>query len=271
MVHFASVLLLGFAVPCLTSRSDLSKAPLVNGLVEHLQAAFPGESILAVKKAVADGLARSLGDENIDAREVTCARDYSGLCPQGWSDAGDGRVCIAPSTYQGKCASKQEFGGLTSQQKRQQAARCGALFPCIGACAQNAAAACPFAWRQDANNDCLAPSGYAGPCVGRKNFQSMKQSERQLWAAKCDVVWPCRKASAAAESVQVTVSNSIDADCNQDFGKACPAGFMEEGSSCTAPAGFAGRCGSSVPSTYDASEKAVYAEACKTPWPCLSK
>merc|ERR1711924_314000 len=68
-----------------------------------------------------------------------------------------------------------------------------------------------------------------GHAWGEKNFQSMKQSERQLWAAKCDVVWPCRKAFAAAESAQFTASDSIDADCNQDFGKACLLASQKRG------------------------------------------
>ncbi len=101
----------------------LSKVPLVSGLVQKLQAAFPGEPALAVEKAVADGLVRSLGDERIDLHEVMCIRDYSRLCPegkgvfacaaqfslhiafvgQGWADVGDGSACVAPKSYQGAC------------------------------------------------------------------------------------------------------------------------------------------------------------------------
>ena len=56
---------------------------MVDGLVEKLSATFSGQSTLAVEGAVASGLAKALGNEDIDAHEVSCMRDYSGLCPAG--------------------------------------------------------------------------------------------------------------------------------------------------------------------------------------------
>lgn len=266
------LLCMGWALPCLTSQSAaLAKAPLVNGLVERLSVAFPGEATSAIEEAIANGLERALGDELVDVHEVSCVRDYSGLCPDGWSDIGDGQTCSAPVTYQGKCSSKQEFGGMTSQQKRQQAARCGVLFPCVGACSADFSASCPFGWSLDSNGDCLAPSAYTGACVGRKNFKSMKQSEKQRWAQACDVSWPCRGNSAGAAAADTIAAGNVDADCIQDFAEACPAGFSVEGDTCKAPASFAGACGSRLPSTYTAEEKSAYADACKTSWPCTAK
>ena len=47
------------------------------------QEVFPSEPILAVEKAVADGLTHALGDENINLNDVVCSRDFSQLCPEG--------------------------------------------------------------------------------------------------------------------------------------------------------------------------------------------
>ena len=58
-----------------------------------------------------------------------------------------------------------------------------------GACTQDFAQSCPLGWNEDVNRDCVAPAGYSGRCIGRKNFQSLRSAERQLWAQKCDVSW----------------------------------------------------------------------------------
>lgn len=60
-----------------------------------------------------------------------------------------------------------------------------------GACTSDLSKPCPLGWRSDVNHDCLAPVGYPGTCVGRKNFHGMKHSERELWARTCDVKWSC--------------------------------------------------------------------------------
>ena len=69
--------------------------------------------------------------------------------------------------------------------------RCGAIFPCAGAAREAArrvclraaprsvfpgarpadySAPCPASWSLDSDGGCLAPAGYAGPCVNRKRF-----------------------------------------------------------------------------------------------------
>lgn len=59
---------------------------MVSGLAPQLKGLFPTEPMLAVEKAVSDGLLRALDDEGIPASEVACNRDYSQLCPEGGSD-----------------------------------------------------------------------------------------------------------------------------------------------------------------------------------------
>ena len=58
-----------------------------------------------------------------------------------------------------------------------------------GSCMPDFSKPCPLGWREDVNHDCLAPVGYSGQCVGRKSFQSLRQSEKELWAKSCDVTW----------------------------------------------------------------------------------
>lgn len=266
-----SALCLLCVAPCFASQFEgLSKVPLVSGLVEQLQETFPGEPTLAIEKAVAEGLSRSLGDEQIDLHEIACARDYSKLCPEGWGDAGDGNACVAPQTYQGKCPRKLDFGGMTAQKRRQQASRCGAYFSCLGACTTDFSKSCPLGWREDVNLDCLAPVGYSGQCVGRKSFESMRKSEKELWAKRCDVTWPCRKTlQETMGNERASVRGLFDVDCIPDYAQACPDRYVSEGAVCTAPMGSSGKCGHSLTSKLGAAEKSAYAEACLTPWPCV--
>jgi len=247
----------------------LSKVPVVSGLGSQLRSIFPEHPQLAIDKAIASGLIRALGDEGLDLEEVACKRDYSRLCPEGWSDAGDGNTCLAPIDFQGPCAPQLEMGGLTAQQKRQQAARCGASYGCLGACAQDASQPCPLGWHEDVNHDCLAPVGYSGRCVGRKNFRGMKNTEKQIWANKCDVTWPCRKTLESGSSA--AASGIFSNDCAPNYSGACPQRFSQEDRRCVAPAGFSGKCGFSLSSQYTTEEKAGYAKACLTPWPCANQ
>ena len=70
----------------------------------------------------------------------------------------------------------------------------------------------------------------------------------------------------AIESERMSVPGAFDVDCVPNYAQACPDRYVLEGSSCTAPVGTSGRCGSSLSSKYNTAEKAAYAEACLTPW-----
>ena len=61
----------------------LWRIPIASGIAQQLKEIFPGEPMMAVEKAAADGLTRALGDEGIGLSEVVCNRDYAKLCPQG--------------------------------------------------------------------------------------------------------------------------------------------------------------------------------------------
>ena len=59
----------------------------------------------------------------------------------------------------------------------------------------------------------------------------------------------------------------MDMRVADDF-KACPDRFVLKGGFCQAPPDAPGRCGFTLSSKYNSREKAAYAEACLTPWPC---
>lgn len=255
---------------CAASQLEgLSRVPVVSGLVQQLQEAFPREPLLAVEKAVADGLVHALDDESLDLHDVMCDRDYSRLCPEGWTDIGDGSSCAAPVAYQGKCGLKLQMGGLAPSQKRQQAAKCGASYACLGACTPDSSKPCPLGWLEDVNHDCLAPAGYSGRCVGRKSFSGMSQLERRLWAKRCDVTWPCHRTQQDATEIErMNVEGIFNSDCVPDYSSTCPARYVLKGQFCQAPSGFSRRCGLTLPAKYTTTEKKTYAETCLTKWPC---
>lgn len=248
----------------------LSHKPIVTGLVEQLQKIFPREPLLEVERAVSDGLARATHDENLEVGEVTCMRDYSRLCPDGWADAGDGDTCLAPRNYAGACGARLHQGGLTAKEKFMRASKCGVSYSCTGFCSQDYSNTCPLGWMQDINQDCLAPVEYSGKCVVRKSFADMGASDKSTWAKLCDVTWPCRKTQrGVAEIARLSIKGVFNSDCIPDYSVTCPERFIEKDGRCLAPPTFSGRCGASLDSTkYTQREKAAYAEACLTPWPC---
>ena len=58
---------------------------------------------------------------------LSCKLDF-GTCPNEWNNV-DG-LCLAPSTYDGKCSPAMLFSSFTSQQKAEWAAMCSARWPC---------------------------------------------------------------------------------------------------------------------------------------------
>lgn len=247
-----------------------SEVPIASGLAPQLRGLFPSEPSLAVERAVSDGLLRALDDEGIPASEVTCNRDYSRLCPEGWADAGDGSTCVQPLGNQGPCGQEVAFGGSTPLQKRRQAAKCGASFPCLGACAPDASSSCPLGWAEDVEPGvCLSPAGYSGPCVQRKSFLGMGARDRELWAKSCEVTWPCRqKLLSDLESAGPIARGAFKSDCVTDYSGPCPDRHTLKDGLCEAPADFLGRCGFTLSSQHSTAEKVAYAEVCLTPWPC---
>ena len=61
----------------------MSKVPVLSGLAQNLGRIFPEEPVIAVEEAVAHGLIKALGEENLGLHDIVCDRDYSRLCPDG--------------------------------------------------------------------------------------------------------------------------------------------------------------------------------------------
>jgi len=126
-------------------------------------------------------------------------RDYSPLCPEGWSDDGGG-FCKAPADFETKCATSYDFAGMDIATKQELAETCGFNWNCKQSCVQDLSASCPDAWGEVPLNPgiCAAPVTYSGVCSFSVNTTHMTQEQKGAFARKCAVKFPCLGASAAA-------------------------------------------------------------------------
>jgi len=260
----ASLIHGGFASP--VPPEGLSSAPLLDGLAEQLVQDYPSQPPVAIEKALSDGLKTAADDEGMQLSDLTCNRDYSVACPEGWVDTGDGSTCAAPLAYKGVCAATVSFGGLTPNSKSRLADKCGAAFPCSGACTPEYQQGCPLGWDEDASHECLAPLDYAGPCVGHKKFATASVAQKESWGKACGARWPCRSQSGG-----MFAKRAGDNECMVDYAGSCPDRWVSKGGWCSAPADYNGKCGFFLASAhYTREEKQAFSEACDAPWPCIS-
>ena len=113
--------------------------------------------------------------EGVPVGDLLCVKDFSG-CPTGWADF-DGS-CSAPPSYEGPCPREVVFAG-SPKEKGSLAAKCGASYPCVGACAEDFSAEFDFA-------------AYAGPCV-ETDLSVFSAAEKAAWGKICSATWPCKK------------------------------------------------------------------------------
>jgi len=245
-------------VICAFASSPLAAAEshLVIGLVDGLGLTHPGQSKEILTQVVSDALQMELDVGHVNANDIVCARDYSGACPDGWSDAGDGQQCLSSAQYTGPCPTQTTFG-MTPAQKGARAAECGTAFPCSGACPRDYAAPCPQGWStKDAS--CVAPSEYEGPCVEKKDFSTFSAAEKASWALACSVVWPCRVARSSEQQAPCQDLRSSDA---------CPADWLASQGYCHAPASYSGPCPLTVrAAAYSVDQKDAFSKACQVSW-----
>eukprot|EP00929_Paragymnodinium_shiwhaense_P101997 TRINITY_DN65195_c0_g1_i1.p1 TRINITY_DN65195_c0_g1~~TRINITY_DN65195_c0_g1_i1.p1 ORF type:complete len:257 (-),score=22.50 TRINITY_DN65195_c0_g1_i1:376-1146(-) len=118
--------------------------------------------------------------------------DYSSqLCPDGWTDVGNG-VCESrrPPAADG-CKRLYNFDKMTLPQKEELAAICKLQWPCQKSC-QRDYTGCPNNWMNIGGDNCLAaPSQDAGDCSYRINMRGMSQLQKQSFAEKCGAPFPC--------------------------------------------------------------------------------
>jgi len=117
-------------------------------------------------------------------------RSYSETCPASWSDVGGG-FCAAPEDGHGKCASLYNFADMTIDEKQALAITCGFEWPCQVSCTQDFDRPCPEGWAEPTPNLCIAPSSYPGDCEYSINTAGMSTSQKQAFADKCSVAFPC--------------------------------------------------------------------------------
>lgn len=119
-------------------------------------------------------------------------RDYDNLCPEGWSDSGDG-FCDAPASFQTKCATSYDFAEMSLQFKQELAQTCGFNWKCKEQCEQDFSSACPEEWTEVPMNPglCMAPPTYAGSCSFSVDTAPLSSAQRLAFGNKCAVKWPC--------------------------------------------------------------------------------
>lgn len=236
-------------------------APLLDGLVEELSKEYSEEPTSAVEQALANALTLSAQNEGLPVSDLSCNRDYSLPCPEGWTAMEDGD-CSAPTGYDGMCPSKMSFAKMTPKEKGVQASKCSTSFPCVGAYAQDYSQSCPEGWTNDVGSDCFAPTSYTGPCVTRKSFVAYGESDKASWAHTCGVAWPSMKHERWTASAS-------SANCAMDYSKNCPENWTSTDGFCRAPADYSGSCVSVLPAgKYTSEQKRKIAETCNAPWPC---
>ncbi|SBT81026.1 CPW-WPC family protein, putative [Plasmodium malariae] len=147
---------------------------------------------LVLREKVAIQLAKAADNLNLpNPNEEVCEINYAELCPEGWSNFGDGESCLSPINYTGGCDKKVSFKNYTAINKYVFSIKCSTSWPCINKCTQNYSEECPENWILINKNICKAPKNYKGKCIKEKMFSKFSESEKKIWAEKCDVNWPC--------------------------------------------------------------------------------
>lgn len=181
---------------------------------------------------------------------------YEDICPIGWS-LQFGKVCTAPSDYQGPCEPTAYLSGATVADKKSFEATCHAEWREMGNdCIHDFTAPCPFGWFGESL--CIAPSTY-NVCGKSQAFSMMTPAAKEDWASTCKVKFPCRDRET----------------CEKAYSAPCPAHWyaFNAGLSCAAPSQYDGPCVPVLHGLLDLSvaEKTSLEGKCKFDWPCLGE
>lgn len=132
--------------------------------------------------------------------EDECAdgRDYSELCPEGWTSAGGG-FCEASQDSNTPCSRAYDFAEMSIQTKSELGHTCGFNWKCKGDCAQDFSKSCPADWQEVPSNPgtCVAPVTYAGVCSFSVDTSHMSAEQKSAFAAKCAVSFGCLGSDSA--------------------------------------------------------------------------
>ena len=111
--------------------------------------------------------------------------------------------------------------------------------------------ACPKGWSAQ-GSQCVAASGYAGPCSRSVEFFTLGTPEKLALIRYCQVELPCQ------------------GECAPNFAAVCPSLWSEVAPGvCEAPANYVGDCDHRVEtSSMSEQEKNSFAVRCGARWPC---
>lgn len=249
------------------SRHDLLQSPLLQGMFVTFSKKYKAPKA-AIEQTLLDAFRQAANAENLQIDDVACNRDYNNVCPEGWHHLKDS-VCQASSIYTGTCAKVIDYADLTPQGKQMKCR--DAVFPCVNSCVQNYTQPCPAGWHHDGSSHCLAPTGYEGPCSGRKQTIHLGYTEKKEWGQTCGVQWPCQQNFGVQMQIQnVNKAAEMETSCVTSYIEDCPARWTKSGKYCQAPLDDQPfRCGYFVASrTFTAQQKKKWSWACGSPWPC---
>ncbi|SCP03629.1 CPW-WPC family protein, putative [Plasmodium malariae] len=211
---------------------------------------------LVLREKVAVQLAKAADNLNLpNPNEEVCEINYAELCPEGWSNFGDGESCLSPINYTGGCDKKVSFKNYTAINKYVFSIKCSISWPCINKCTQNYSEECPENWILINKNICKAPKNYKGKCIKEKMFSKFSESEKKIWAEKCDVNWPCYEKTYNLKVV-------------------CPIDWKihPNNKSCIAPTSYIGPCKSIMYlHNLKDNEKLSLIKKCNIEWPIHEK
>jgi len=140
-------------------------------------------------------------------------REYSNLCPEGWVENSAGGFCDAPLGVETKCATSYNFAKMNIQTKQELAQTCSFNWKCKADCDQDWSQKCPTGWIEVPMNPglCTAPASYSGICSFRVNTSHMTANQKDIFARKCGVKFPClAPGSAAAASAASAAEENAD-------------------------------------------------------------
>ena len=107
---------------------------------------------------------------------------------------------------------------------------------------------CPFGWLAGPSGECSPPAAYDGSCAAT-DFSSYSSSQKEEFALRCRVEWPCRA-------------------CRTNFA-GCPVGWQSVGKLCVAPETYDGMCSPVMEfGSFSGVDLARWAATCSARWPC---
>ena len=148
--------------------------------------------------SLVERVVQTLVEARLNAHFFTgmCARNYTNVCPSGWTESEPGIACVpslADPSVPSDCGTFKLAEYPSAGLKAEFALKCKAQWPCA-ACTRNFND-CPEKFAQSTEGVkglCTPIVGYVGPCNDEVDFRKVTVSlEKARWAARCFTSWPC--------------------------------------------------------------------------------